>query len=150
MSGCHADRLQQVTKSGTPWERALSDTHNGVLKKKKITQAPQLYPVVTGWSDYECIYLPMCDAAFGEGYAVLEILTFRSLLVATFSSFPTSLPFWNSNSVLWQDGGGQSRENTKIASSDLSFINFSTPAATHWNRLWQRKKRKNQPVRWSI
>lgn len=48
--------------------------------------------------------------------------------------------FWNSNSLLWQDGGGQSRENTKIASSDLSFINFSTPAATHWNRLWQRKK----------
>lgn len=56
---------------------------------------------------------------------------------------PTSFPFWNSNSTLWQDGAGQRRENTKIASSDLSFINVSTPAATHRDRLWQRKKRKN-------
>lgn len=31
-------------------------------------------------------------------------------------------------------GGGEVGGDTKIASSDLSFINFSTPAATHWNR----------------
>lgn len=37
---------------------------------------------------------------------------------------------------------GSGRENTEIASSDLSFINFSIPAATHRNRPWQRKKHK--------
>lgn len=62
---------------------------------------------------------------------------------------PTSLSFfWNS--MLWQDGGGQSRGNTKIASSDLSFINFSTPAATYQNRLWQKKRHKNQAVGLSV
>lgn len=52
--------------------------------------------------------------------------------------------------LLWQDRGGQSRGNTKIASSDLSFINFSTPAAIRWNRLLAGEETQHWALRWSV
>lgn len=59
----------------------------------------------------------------------------RMQRLANCSTFPFET--W----LLWQDGG-QSRGNTKIASSDPSFINFSTPAAIRWNILLAGEERQ--------
>lgn len=82
----------------------------------------------------------------GEEHITLKVLTFRQWLVAMFGSLRHLFPFEILIPCYDRMEEGRAGGKTKIASSDLSFINFSTPAATHWNRLWQRKK-ENQAVR---